>query len=130
MQYVDQAKLRSIEIGRPWTQKLELTYGKIKRAATRGLGAPQATVLFPVAFLHKFPDDPDPRVAGGPAWPKRSDVVGCWWACRQVEFASKTDQAALGARRSHRCSCGALPRSPRVTRPGMCPHCAIAAQFE
>jgi hypothetical protein len=89
-----------------------------------------------------------PGCQGGPCWPRRADLAGSWWACRSIELASavvaditelpngeiswelpfsKTDQAALGASRSRKCSCGTVPGVPSIVTQDLRPRCVLLA---
>lgn len=72
-----------------------------------------------------------PVAKGGPIWPARASLLASWWLLREIEAAhairehieidqankrvnwrlpsSKTDWKALGATRSHSCSCECAP---------------------
>jgi hypothetical protein len=150
-QYVEQAKLRSIEQGRTWTDNVQLAFGKVKRASNRGIGVPRATAPYPVHDIKDLYNFKEPRCVGGPCWPRRADLAGSWWACRSIELAnavvadvaflpnrevswelpsSKTDQAALGASRSHQCSCGTVPGTPTIATQDMCTRCVLLQQVD
>jgi hypothetical protein len=122
---------------------------KVKRAANRGIGAPRATAPYPVNDIQHLHDTQEPRCPGGPSWPRRADVAGSWWACREIELAnavvpdvtvlannevswelpsSKTDQAVLGASRARKCSCGFVPGAPSIVPQDMCPWCVLLTQ--
>ena len=80
-----------------------------------------------------------------PTWPVRSTLLISWWLLREIEASraspehvtmdhsiqkvtwrlpsSKTDQAALGASRSHRCACSVGPRS-------LCPYHLMADHLD
>jgi hypothetical protein len=151
VQHVEQAKLRSIELGRVWTDNVQLAFEKVKRASNRGICPPRATAPYPVRDIKDLYNIQEPRCLGGPCWPRRADLAGSWSACRSVELAdavvadvtalangeiswglpsSKTDQAALGASRSHQCSCWAVPGAPTVATHDMCPRCVLLQQVD
>jgi hypothetical protein len=126
VQCIEQAKLRSIELGHMWIDNMQLAVEKVKRASNRSIGPPRAIAPYPVPDIKDLDNTPEPQCQGGPCWPRRADLAGSWWACRSIELAnavvadidgevswefqsSKTDQAALGASRSHKCSCGTAP---------------------
>jgi hypothetical protein len=88
VQHVEQAKLRSIEQGRRWTDNMQLALDKVKRASNRGIGTPRATAPYPVPDIQLLENTQSLRCPGGPSWPKRVDLAGSWWACRSVELAN------------------------------------------
>ena len=95
--------------------------------------------------LSLLPLHEPPVAAGGPTWPARSTLLISWWLLREIEASrarkkhitvdstikkitwmlpsSKTDQAALGAERSHTCSC-------EFSRPSLCPYHLIVAHLQ
>ena len=100
------------------------------RSCSRGLGGPLRASPLPLEQLHALRGDRSPWVAGGPCSPRNAIVAGTWWLLREIELAtvpahlvevtwkadrtplvsltlpaSKTDQAARGAARCHRCRC-------------------------
>ena len=103
------------------------------RSCSRGLGAPIRATPLPLERLHVLSGGRAPWVAGGPCSPRNAVVIGTWWLLREIELAtvpahlvevapgpdgtplvsltlpaSKTDQAARGAARSHRCRCDSV----------------------
>jgi hypothetical protein len=151
VQYVEQARLRSVVLGRTWTDNMQLAFEKVERASNRGIGPPRATAPYPVPDIKDFDNTPEPRCQGGPCWPRRADLAGSWWTCRSIELAnavvadvtalpnaevswelpsSKTDQAALGASRSRKCSCGTVPDAPAVVAHDLCPRCVLLQQVD
>ena len=112
------------------------------RSCDRGLGPPVRAQALPFSQLWRLPGLRTPWVAGGPIGPRTCIVVGSWWMLREAELStlrashvelvgnwaraglivrltlptSKTDSAAFGMARSHRCHCrpggGALPLCP------------------
>jgi hypothetical protein len=104
---------------------------------------------YPVPDIRHLYNTQAPRCPGGPSWPKRVDLAGSWWACRSIELANavvtdvtslangkvswalppcKTDQAALGASRSHKCPCSAVAGAPSIVPHDMCPRCMLTCQ--
>jgi hypothetical protein len=140
VQHIEQAKLRSVERGNPWAANVQFALEKVvERASNRGAGAARASG-------RRAPPQQHTRTS---AWPMRADVAGSWWACRSIELAnavvtdvailangevswelpsSKTGQAALGASRAHRCSCGYVAGAPTVAPQDTCPRCVLAKQ--
>ena len=140
--YLDVAKQAHIE-GRPWTQQLALAAKQAIRACQRGRGPSKQAQPLPLAEVAKLPDQQEPLVHGGPSYPIRSTVLVSWWLLREIEASaaeishinidmaaklthwrlpnSKADWKALGATRTHTCSCSAMQPT------SLCPfHCMIA----
>ena len=129
-QYLDLAKSSHVAAGHPWTEQLQLAYKIAIRSCKRGLGASKHASALPLEKLADLADDATlaPR---GPVRPITSTATASWWMLREVEASrakirhlkfdhmakrvdwllpsSKTDQAALGAVRSHCCCCGLRP---------------------
>ena len=106
------------------------------RSCLRGLGGPTKALALPFDRLNELNLDEDgPWTAGGPVGPCCAVVAGSWFLMREVELstsraslvrfadvgtenqtvtwslpASKSDQQALGALRTHGCACSS-PRS-------------------
>ena len=102
-----------------------------ERSATRGLGGPTKARALPLSRLRELPVGSSPWARGGPVGPRNLLVVGSWFLLREVEAstarassirvlprdqagrprvtftlpASKNDQSAAGASRTHGCSC-------------------------
>ena len=96
------------------------------RSCSRHLGSPKQAAPLPLAELATLQGD-EPLAKGGPRWPARSALLASWWLLREIEASnairahisvleeekkvdwrlpcSKTDWKALGATRSHSCSC-------------------------
>jgi len=102
----------------------------MRRSCARGLGAPVKARALPLERFAGLPGGHDPWVGLGPVGPRNILVVGSYWMLREIELsslraslveatlaadrtprvlmhipASKTDQAAVGAARSHGCGC-------------------------
>ena len=101
------------------------------RSATRGLGGPVRAAPLPFERLRDLPGGDVPWCLGGPVGARNFMVLGAWSMMREIEAsnalaahleliedagggfpkvvfelpASKTDQKAIGAVRSHGCSC-------------------------
>ena len=131
-QYLEVAKAQHIARGHPWTDQLALARRLAIRSCKRGLGNPKQAGGLPLAKLGPLSGLREPVAPHGPLWPARATLLASWWLLREIEAAnartqhvqvhevegkvtwrlpsSKTDQAALGAYRSHRCSCAFAPR--------------------
>ena len=140
--YVTLAKMDFLRNGGQWTDTLRVTHHDLQRAATRGLGPPARAAPFPLHLASQLPDGPEPLVEGGPLWPKRFIIAGCWWLSREVEIgnarrcdirlagpeaawelpASKTNPAALGVVRTLLCTCTGQQSDP------ICPSCTLKTQ--
>jgi len=98
------------------------------RSCRRGLGPSTKALALPFERLADLPPSPKPWVMGGPIGSRNALVVGAWWMMRETELAgvraalavvsqtspptaeitlpaSKSDVQALGATRSHGCTC-------------------------
>ena len=101
------------------------------RSCTRGLGGPTKALALPFDRLGELGlEDEGPWSSGGPVGPSCAVVAGSWFLMREVELstsraalvsfsdadaeeksvtwslpASKSDQQALGALRTHGCAC-------------------------
>ena len=127
MMIADQAKDTFLANGGEWSGALSVAYRRARRGVTRGLGPARHTAAFPMARIPQLVDSSDPMCDGGPRWPRRVDLISCWWLLREIEAggatvgdvtigqngkvtftlpASKTDAAALGVSRAHTCACG------------------------
>lgn len=144
-QYLDVAKAIHVSLGHGWTEQLAQARRLAIRSARRGLGHPKQAGGLPLASLGNWANQQEPLAAEGPTWPARATLLASWWLLREIEASrarkshicqdvaelritwrlpsSKTDQAALGAYRSHRCSCEFAPSS-------ICPYHLMAAQLE
>ena len=150
MSYVDQAIVEFKEHGGTVSQELARAVHRARKACSRGLGRPRHTSAFPVDRIHELPEGPAPWVEGGPVFPRRCILIGCWWLLREIEFAnalaedaslthsaearlnlpaSKADTRALGAARCHQCACGTAPGATRAMPRAACPRCELEAQL-
>ena len=134
--YLEAAKGVHIAEGCPWTQQLQQAAKAAIRSCKRARGPPKQAAGLPMDKLSKL--NLDQQLApGGPSWPVRSTLLAAWWLLREIEASrakkkhitvvrelkritwrlpsSKTDQAALGAERTHTCNCAFSP-------PEMCPY--------
>ena len=143
------AKAEFLAMDGQWTGALDRAFRNAKRAAQRGLGPSRHTAPFPWERLEELEDTTAPRGRGGPLWPRRVDTVACWWLLREIEAgnatvndvriedgckavftlpASKSDPAALGVTRTHRCACGRRSGDPGVMNHAVCPACQLIEQ--
>ena len=140
---LSQAKSDFIREGGTWTAQLDQAAREANRAADRDLGPPQQSCPFPVELIHTLPGGEKPRIEGGPAFPRRVDVVSCFFALRGAEIIAaraqnvsktakgismclsktKTDPGALGTTRTHICACPASRGSESLVRSETCPAC-------
>ena len=149
MEYVNQAVTTARERGRPPGEDVLRAVFMARNACKRGLGPPKRAAPLPLGGLARLPVAYEPWAPGGPVFPLRALVAGCWWLTREIELGnaacgditviddatvewnlpvSKADTRALGARRSHRCACSALSGSDALPR-HLCPACVIRAQM-
>ena len=119
---------------------LALAYRRAKRACPRGRG--------PAKQVHATPTPGSGRsaqlglCADGPLWPGRATILASWWLLREKEASaalvthltveqlvhwrlpsSKADWKALGATRTHSCSC------THGAEAGLCPFHAMKLQI-
>jgi hypothetical protein len=147
---LSQAKTNFIRRGGQWTAQLDQAAREANRAADRDLGPPQQSCPYPVDLLHSLPGGSDPRVSGGPAFPKRTDVVSCYFALRGAEIIAaraqnvgrsskgtsmtlsktKTDPAALGTTRTHACACPVSRGKDALIKLEVCPACCTWDQAQ
>jgi hypothetical protein len=102
------------------------------RSCRRNIGSPKQAGGLPLPELGNLMHFKEPLVKGGPVWPVLATLLVSWWLLREIEASrsmiqhsaldeseqkatwrlpsSKTDQAALGAYRAHRCACGLSDR--------------------
>lgn len=128
--YLDTAKSQHIAAGYGWTSQLQQAYRAAVRSCNRNLGNPKQAAPLPLAELASLQGE-EPLARSGPKWPARSALLASWWLLREIEASnsirghitvheedkkidwrlpnSKTDWRALGATRSHTCSCELAP---------------------
>ena len=150
MNVADQAVCDARERGFVVGPALQRAIDKARRSCRRGLGPPRHTAPFPVERIAELPSGEAAWTSGGPLQPRRFLLVGSWWLTREIELsnalvqdvrvvcpgeisltlpASKTDIAALGTSRSHKCACGCWASGPQLLEPALCPACALHEQF-
>ena len=144
-QYLEAARALHIAAGHPWTDQLAQARRAAIRSCKRHLGHPKQAGGLPLSQLGDLPVLQQPVSPGGPVWPVRSTLLASWWLLREIEASkasrhhvevdtsalkvtwrlpsSKTDQAALGAYRAHRCSCA-------FTAVNICPYHLMVAHLE
>ncbi|CAK9045157.1 Uncharacterized protein SCF082_LOCUS25539 [Durusdinium trenchii] len=133
--YLDAAKNCHIAQGLPWSDQLRQAYRAAVRSCNRGIGNSKQAGGLPLEQVAALPPMGQ-LVKGGPRHPVAATVLASWWLLREIEASrarrkhitvnvtdrrvtwrlpsSKTDQAALGAERSHTCSCA-------LHSPNLCP---------
>lgn len=131
-QYLEVAKAAHVGMGFPWTAQLAQARRLAIRSCRRNMGSPKQAGGLPLPELGKFMHISEPLARDGPVWPVRATLLVSWWLLREIEASramvqhvtldktgqkatwrlpsSKTDQAALGAYRAHRCACGLSSR--------------------
>lgn len=141
--YLESAKAEHISLGRPWTDQLAQARRAALRSCRRYLGSPKQARGLPLTQLGAFTDR-EPLAVGGPLYPGRATLLASWWLLREIEASSalrrhvrlipdmrqvvwslpctKTDQRALGAERTHSCSC-------EFTSRNICPYHAMEAHL-
>lgn len=140
-QYLEAAKSKFIQNGGMWTSQLRLAARAAVRSCKRGQGCPKQAKGLPFAKLGSLAVA-EPLATDGPRHPVRATILASWWLLREIEASqakvrhitvdhslckitwrlpsSKADWKALGAERSHRCSCQFSDRA-------LCPyHCMVA----
>ena len=144
--YLEVAKQRHIEKGQPWTAQLALAAKCAKRACQRGRGPAKQAQPLPLADVSTLTDVSNPLAPGGPEWAVRSTVLASWWLLREIEASntllahvqvdpreklikwnlpsSKADWRALGATRTHTCSCA------EQGSPALCPYHLMVEQVK
>jgi len=143
--YLSLYRTTAVRLGLEISPAVDQALRDMRRSCARGLGAPVRARAFPLELLSTLPGDHAPWVGRGPIGPRNLMVVGAYWMLREIEAsslraalvevtlsaagaprvlmhlpASKTDQAAAGAARSHGCGC--RPGSP--PSPGCPAHAA------
>ena len=134
------AQLYLDTLGFNWDDQLQQAYRSAVRSCKRGIGHPKEAAHLPLDKVAMI-DRELALVNGGPQFPVAATVLASWWLLREIEASrarrkhididetnqkvtwrlpsSKTDQAALGAARSHTCACSL--RSKELC-PGLCPY--------
>ncbi|CAK8985307.1 unnamed protein product [Durusdinium trenchii] len=134
--YLDTAKNCHIALGFTWDDQLQQAYRSAVRSCKRGIGHPKQAAHLPLDKVALIDYEPA-LVNGGPQFPVAATVLASWWLLREIEASrarrkhieidetnqkvtwrlpsSKTDQAALGAARSHTCACS-------LHRKELCPY--------
>ena len=124
--YLDTAKNCHIALGQPWDCQLQQAYRSAVRSCKRGIGHPKQAAHLPLVQVAELLGD-SALAPGGPTQPVSATILASWWLLREIEASrarrkhvtieiatlkaswrlpsSKTDQAALGATRSHTCAC-------------------------
>ena len=145
--YLDTARQQHISRGYIWTQQLALTAKRATRACKRGRGPSKQAQPLPLARVPTVPQQPKAVQTQGPCHPARAILLVSWWLLREIEASnaevshvtintehklahwrlphSKADWVALGATRTHACSC----TSP-TTIDSLCPFHAMVSQLE
>ena len=146
--YVSLYRTHCARAGHGFGPELAVAARDAARSCARGLGGPVRATPLPLEQLHRLTGGRAPWVAGGPCSPRNAVVTGTWWLLREIELstlpahlvevskgtdglpvvsltlpASKTDQAARGAARCHRCRCES------VSAPFSCPAHAVLDQM-
>ena len=147
--YLSLYRTSAARLGHTIGPEMATAFRDAARSCGRGLGAPVRATPLPLLQLHRLSSSRSPWAPGGPCSPRNAVVAGSWWMLREVELAtvrarlvtigrtvtgerqvfltlpaSKTDQAAHGVARGHRCRCSQLP-----ARTG-CPACSVMDQME
>ena len=145
-QYLETARQAHISAGHAWTQQLNLAAKQAKRACQRGRGPAKQAQPLPMKELAAL-QHTEPAVApGGPAFPVRATLLASWWLLREIEASyanvshvtvddstglihwklpsSKADWKALGAVRTHMCTCS------EKSKDRLCPFHLMSAQVE
>ena len=140
-QYLETAKQAFIHDGGIWSDQLRQAARAAVRSCKRGIGCPKQAKGLPLSKLGNV-GDMRPLANGGPVHPARATILASWWLLREIEASfsrvkhiavsheerkiswrlpsSKADWKALGAVRSHRCSCD-------FAEEDICPyHCMVA----
>ena len=143
--YLDAAKQTHIELGFTWSQQLALAARQARRACRRGRGPAKQAQPLPMTKLALLPHYEQPVSDDAPCFPVRSTLIASWWLLREIEASnarvqhikldlrgrlvhwrlpsSKTDIEALGAIRTHACSC------PDDQIDNLCPFHLMEAQL-
>ena len=136
--YLSTYKIEAERHGNEITKQIARALKDSERSAIRGLGGPVKARALPLHRLRELPGSHSPWTRGGPVGPRNLMVVGAWFLLREVEAstaracsvkvvprdengrprvtftlpASKNDQSATGASRTHGCSCGGSSPDP------------------
>ena len=143
-QYLDTAVQIFIEKEGVVTSSLKQAIKRASRAAKRNRGPAKQAQGLPLQSCGSLPADVKPAVPSGPCRPACAVRISSWWLLRELESSSaklkhvtvdsqskvchwrlpnsKTDLAALGATRSHSCSCSSA-------REAICPYCDMVDQI-
>ena len=144
--YLDTARQQHISRGYDWTQQLALSAKRATRACKRGRGPSKQAQPLPLAKVPSVSSQSGAVHPGGPCHPARAILLVSWWLLREIEASnaeishvtidkdhrlahwrlphSKADWVALGATRTHSCTC-----SSTSTSDPLCPFHAIVAQI-
>lgn len=134
--YLDSAKGEHVARGGAWTDQLVQARRAAIRSCRRHLGHPRQAKGLPLTELGAFTGEA-PLAPGGPMYPGAATILASWWLLREIEASAalcahvqvdthaqrvswtlpctKTDQQALGAVRTHSCSC-------EFSDPAICPY--------
>ena len=145
--YLDAARQQHINRGYDWTQQLALSAKRATRACKRGRGPSKQAQPLPLEKVPSVPQQAKAVHPGGPLYPARATVLVSWWLLREIEASnaeishiaidpenrlahwrlphSKTDWVALGATRTHACSCRSSSAIDSI-----CPFHSMVAQLE
>ena len=146
--YLSLYRTSATRLGHAIGPELATAFRDAARSCGRGLGAPVRASPLPLLQLCRLSGSRSPWAPGGPCSPRNAMVIGSWWMLREVELAtvrarlvttgrttagerqvfltlpaSKSDQAAHGVARGHRCRCSQLS-----DRAG-CPACCVLDQM-
>ena len=145
--YLHLLRVRAERGGQTIPPALDRLFKDAARSCARGLGPPVRPLALPLLRLGELPSDDGPWSVGGPVGPRNLLIAGSWFLMRELEAsttraalavvskeplsgeevvtwhlpASKNDQSALGAARTHGCCC-------RGAAGVGCPVCSIKAQ--
>ena len=150
--YLLEAKRLHVSNGHAWTAQLDLCLTECKRGLERGMGAAKKAGELHLHEVAHLPDETWEGLAGyeGPCRAKRSWLVACFWVMREIEVAnvrikdvdlegsrvtitlpmSKTDQQAIGFKRTMHCCCSinAFPDGD-MKGSSVCAPCAVQKQL-
>ena len=131
-QYLEVAMAVHVGMGFAWSAQLAQARRLAIRSCRRNIGSPKQAGGLPLPKLGNIIHIKEPLAKDGPMWPVRATLLISWWLLRDIEASramiqhialdeaerkatwrlpsSKTDKAALGAYRAHRCACGLSDR--------------------